>query len=163
MAATIAYAAEYGATPTEIELEVLVQFVNAQYAYGQHIAVMDPSVYAFESLGVALASTASMFQNMFGPANPRYPVSTMRDVQFATDAYASVFGHAGTQAQIQHFAEQLNYFEDLYRSAAIFGSDPNIDLLARGAIYGQMLGIEHEINPTTITGIGDNTSNVYTI
>ena len=162
-AGTIAYTAEYGAAPTETELGVLVQFTTAQYAYGQHIGVMDPTVYAFESLGVALASTAQKFQNTFGPSNPKFPASTAGDEQFAIDAYASVFGHSGNQDQIQHFVEQLYYFENLYKSAGVFGSAQNIDLLARGAIYGQMLGIEHEINPTTITGIGDNTSNVYTI
>ena len=44
IAATIAYAAEYGEAPNATELGVLVQFVDAQYAYGQHIGVMDPSV-----------------------------------------------------------------------------------------------------------------------
>ena len=60
-----------------------------------------------------------------------------------TDAYTSVFGHAGSAAQVQHFVDQLNFFETLYTAAGTFGSPSNIDLLARGAIYGQMLGIEH--------------------
>jgi hypothetical protein len=61
-----------------------------------------------------------------------------------TDAYTSVFGHAGSAAQVQHFVDQLNFFETLYTAAGTFGSASNIDLLARGAIYGQMLGIDHE-------------------
>ena len=40
--------------------------------------------------------------------------------------------------------DQLDSFEALYTAAGIFGSVSKIDLLARGAIYGQMLGIEHE-------------------
>ena len=73
-----------------------------------------------------------------------YPASAAGDAQFVTDAYTSVFGHTGTAAQVQHFVDQLNFFETLYTAAGTFGSASNIDLLARGAIYGQMLGIEHE-------------------
>ena len=79
-----------------------------------------------------------------------YPVSTVGDVHFVDAAYASVFGHAGTAAQIQLFVDQLDSFEALYSAAGTFGSASNIDLLARGAIYGQMLGVEHESEPVGI-------------
>src|ERR1044071_2978569 len=143
---TVVYTAEYGTAPSTTELNVLVQFSRAQYAFGQQIGVMDAGVYAFESLGVALASTGTQFQTAFGPSNPAYPVSPVGDAQFATDAYASVFGHAGSQAQVQHFIDQLNHFEGLYSTAGVFGNANNVDLLARGAVYGQMLGIEQEIH-----------------
>jgi len=39
--------------------------------------------------------------------------------------------------------DQLNYYVGIYTAAGTFGSASNIDLLARGAVYGQMLGIEH--------------------
>ena len=147
-AGTLVYTAEYGTVPTgATEIAALAQFAQSQYAYGQQIGVMDAGVYAFESLGVALASTGTQFQSSFGPANPTYPAAPVGDAQFATDAYASVFGHAGSQAQVQHFVDQLHFFENLYTAAGGFGSATNVDLLARGAIYGQMLGIEHEINP----------------
>jgi parallel beta-helix repeat protein len=149
-AGTIVYTAEYGSAPSASEVSVLVQFTNPQYAYGQQIGVMDPAVYAYQSLGVALASTATQFQNTFGPSNPTYPATPAGDTQFATDAYASVFGHPAGPAQIQQFVAQLNFFETLYTSAGGFGGPTNIDLLARGAVYGQMLGIEHEINPTAL-------------
>jgi hypothetical protein len=113
--------------------------------YGQQIGVQDPSIYAFQALGVALASTATNFQNTFSPA-------VDGDVQFVVDAYASVFGQAGSGAQIQQFVDQLNSFEALYSAAGVFGSPSNIDLLARGAVYGQMLGVEHELNPGTLVG-----------
>ena len=142
-AGTIVYAAEFGSPPDASELTVLNQFTQAQFDYGQQIGVMDPSVYAYQSLGVALA-TGQHFQNEFGPSNSMYSASAAGDALFVTDAYAIVFGHAGTVAQVQQFADQLNYFETLYTAAATFGSPSNIDLLARGAVYGQMLGIEHE-------------------
>jgi autotransporter passenger strand-loop-strand repeat protein len=139
-AGTIVYTAEFGSAPSATELNVLNQFTQAQFAYGQQIGVQDPSIYAFQALGVALASTATNFQNTFGPA-------VDGDVQFVVDAYASVFGQAGSGAQIQQFVDQLNSFEALYTAAGVFGSQSNIDLLARGAVYGQMLGIEQESNP----------------
>ncbi len=149
IAGTIVYTAEFGAAPSTTELAVLSQFAQTQFTYGQQIGVQDPSIYAFQALGVALASGAH-FQNTFGPTNTLYPASTVGDVHFVDAAYASVFGHAGTAAQVQQFVDQLNYSETLYTAASTFGSSSNIDLLARGAVYGQMLGIEHES-----TGIGN--------
>jgi hypothetical protein len=89
------------------------------------------------------SARATHFQNTFGP-------SVDGDVQFVVNAYASVFGHPGSGSQIQQFADQLNYFEALYTAAGTFWSPSNIDLLARGAVYGQMLGIEHESAPVGI-------------
>ena len=109
-AGTIVYAAEFGSPPDASELTVLNQFTQAQFDYGQQIGVMDPSVYAYQSLGVALA-TGQHFQNEFGPSNSMYSASAAGDALFVTDAYAIVFGHAGTAAQVQQFADQLNYFE----------------------------------------------------
>ena len=70
-AGTIVYTAAYGSAPDATELTVLTQFTQAQYAYGQQIGVMDPGVYAYQALGVALASSGQHFQNEFGPSNPR--------------------------------------------------------------------------------------------
>jgi autotransporter passenger strand-loop-strand repeat protein len=148
-AGTIVYTAEFGMAPSATELTILNQFTQAQFDFGQKIGVMDPSIYAFQALGVALAS-GPHFQDTFGPTNALYPVSTVGDVHFVDAAYASVFGHAGTAAQIQLFVDQLDSFEALYSAAGTFGSASNIDLLARGAIYGQMLGIEHESGPVGI-------------
>ena len=145
-AGTIVYTAEFGSAPSATELTILNQFTQAQFDFGQKIGVMDPSIYAFQALGVALAS-GPHFQDTFGPTNVLYPVSTVGDVHFVDDSYASVFGHAGTAAQVQHFVDQLDSFEALYTAAGTFGSASNIDLLARGAVYGQMLGIEHESAP----------------
>ena len=54
--------------------------------------------------------------------------------------------------------EQLTHFENLYADAGLFGNASNIDLLARGAIYGQMLGIQHEIDQTGASIIGIRTA-----
>ena len=110
-------------------------------------------MYAYQSLGAALASTAPLFQNTFAPSNSAYPASAAGDAQFVVDAYPSVFGSAASQAQIELFTAQLNFFEDLYTAAGVFGNSSNIDLLARGAVYGQMLGMEQEIPPPTLVGL----------
>jgi aryl-phospho-beta-D-glucosidase BglC (GH1 family) len=144
-AGTIVYTAEYGAAPSATELNILVGFTTSQYAYGQQIGVADPVVYAYQALGAALASTGTHFQSTFGPSNPAYPASTAGDAKFAADAYTSVFGHPGSPAQVQVFVNQVHFFEGLYTAAGVYGSASNIDLLARGAAYGQMLGLEAEI------------------
>jgi len=69
------------------------------------------------------------------------------DAQFVADTYTSVFGHAGSSAQVQHFIDQFNFLEGLYTASGVFGSPANVDLLARGGIYGQMLGVHAELDP----------------
>ena len=155
-AAMIVYTAESGLAPSATELTVLVQFTAAQYTYGQQSGVSDPTIYAYQSLGVALAATAEHFQNTFGP--PTYPASPGGDIQFVVDAYTSVFSHPGNAAQIQQFVNQLAYFENLYSDAGVFGNASNIDLLAKGSIYGQMLGVQHETDPTGASIIGLSTT-----
>ena len=90
---------------------------------------------------------ASSFPNKFGSANSAYPNSTAGDAKLVTDAFGSVFGHAGSAAQVQHFVDQLNFYEGIYTAAGVFGDASNVDLLARGAVYGQMLGVEHGMTP----------------
>src|SRR5215469_11180373 len=65
-AGTNVYTAEFGFPPSATELNVLTQFAQAQYSYGQQIGVQDAALYAYQSLGVALAG-ATQFQNTFGP------------------------------------------------------------------------------------------------
>jgi hypothetical protein len=150
------YTAEYGSAPSATELNVLTLFTQAQYTYGQQIGVQDAVLYAYQSLGAALAG-ATQFQNTFGP-------TVGGDVQFVVDAYASVFGQPGSGAQIQQFVDQLNYLEALYTAAGTFGSASNIDLLARGAVYGQMLGIEQEgqlVSPQPTANISNTGSGAW--
>lgn len=147
IASKVVYTKVYGFHPDDAQLNILIEFTTPQYAYGQQIGVMSPSVYAFEALGLALASTANLFQNTYGPSNSIYPNTTIGDAQFVTDAYNDVFGHPGNSAQVQHFVTQLNFFEDIYTASGSFGSAANVNLSARSAIYGQMLGVRAEVDP----------------
>jgi len=146
-ASTTVYTAEYGVAPIATELNGLIQFTTPQYAYGQQIGVLDPAAYAHEALGVALASTATLFQNTYGPSNPTYPNTAAGNAQFVSDAYASVFGHSPTSAAAQVFINELNLLEGLYTATGVYGTPANIDLLARGGIYGLMWGMHAELDP----------------
>jgi probable HAF family extracellular repeat protein len=145
-ASTIVYAAEYGSPPDPTETLKLIGFTTQQYTYGQQIGVIDPVLYAYEALGAALASDASHFQNTYGPT------AIASDNVFVTNAYTDVFGHPGTSAQAQHFVDQLSFLESIYTASGSFGSPTNVELIARGAVYGQMLGVEAEMTQVPIVG-----------
>jgi hypothetical protein len=144
LAATTIYVGEYGSAPSSSELANLVEFLTAQYNYGVQIGVLDPTVYAYQALGQALAASATQFQTTWGPSNASFPNTAAGDANFVADAYLDVFNQPGTAAQIQVFENQLKFFEGIYAASGAFGTSDNIDLLARGAVYGQMLGIQSE-------------------
>jgi hypothetical protein len=91
--------------PDAAELNVLSQFAQAQFAYGQQMGVQDPSIYALQALGVALASTATQFQNTFGPSNPAQPVSTAGDVplQMTLNRHVDTARIASTDREVDAF------------------------------------------------------------
>jgi hypothetical protein len=69
------------------------------------------------------------------------------DSTFVAEAYEAAFGFAPGPAQIDHFVQQVDYFESIYTDSGAYGTDATrIDLLARGAVYGQMLGISAEMD-----------------
>lgn len=141
-----AYQKMYGIAPSANETNLLADFNTIQYAYGHNIGVFSPKVYVYEALGLALAEqsdTGSMaFKSKYGPS------TIWSDVTFVTQAYFDVFGVNPTTAQVQHFTDQVNFFKNLYIGSGAFGSDfIRIDLLARGAVYGQMIGFQAPGSP----------------
>jgi parallel beta-helix repeat protein len=150
--ALVTYQNMYGAPPSSTELSILGEFVAAQSSYGQLIGVQDPTVYVYEALGAALASGSDTGSKAF--ANTWGPLAIASDTTFTTQAYASVFATPGTSAQIQHFIDQIDFFKSLYTASGAYGTDANqIDLLARGAIYGQMLGVKAEFTDVALVGV----------
>jgi hypothetical protein len=135
----IVYSAEYGAAPQPSELETLIAFTNPQYSYGQHIGVMDPVVYAYEALGAAMSGSQYFQQGL---------AVTPNDADFVSSAYMGVFHQSGTPAQIDAFLNQLQFLEAFYTEAHL----PNANLVARGAVFGQMLGVEAEMTQVPIVG-----------
>ena len=124
-----------GTPPTSDQLWNLKVFDAKQSSYGQAIGVLDATVYMYEALGSALADAAA-FVSKWGP------LKIGSDATFLSQAYVDVFGSAGMPAQIQHFVDQINFFKSIYTSSGAFGDSNHIDLVARGAVYGQMLGIK---------------------
>jgi hypothetical protein len=122
-----------GITPTSSHLDALTAFSQAQYNYYFSRGVLDPSIAAYEAIGMGLAETA--------PFGTRFGGGT--DQAFITSTYQSAFGRAPLTSQVTHFQNQLDYFEGLYLSAGITSSVAVAR--ARGAVVGQMLGFaSHE-------------------
>jgi hypothetical protein len=152
-AAAAVYAAMYGAVPSSAELNILAAyFTPAQFAYAQQIGVADPALYCYQALGLGLAlmsdTGSTSFAAEWGPANPSCPNTPDGNAAFVAQAYAAVFGHAGTQGSIDEFIAQVNFFVSLYTaSPPVAGADADtICLLARGAVFGLMVGVAVENN-----------------
>ena len=138
IAAHTVYEKMFDLAPTQSQLVNLEQFGIAQASYGSQIQVADVLVYVYQAFAHALCE-GSHFSDNFGP--DVFPLES----NFITEAYLDVFGSQAGQPQVEHFLQQLSYFQSIYESSGAYGNDADrIDLLARGAIVGQMLGIASE-------------------
>ncbi|HEY5503769.1 MAG TPA: Ig-like domain-containing protein, partial [Sedimentisphaerales bacterium] len=151
-AAVTSYHSMYNTIPSPAEIDVLTQFSQNQFSYGSRIGVIDPSIYMHQALGLALASQSdtgskywSNLNSPIGLHSDLIPNTVAGDTYWAASAYKTVFGSTPGALQTQHFEDQVVFFKNLYQTSGAFGSDGNvIDLLARGAVYGQMIGIAVE-------------------
>jgi hypothetical protein len=126
-----------GTAPSQSVLDNLIDFETLQYNYAVSIGVADPLVHMWEALGQALSGGSTQFSSNIGP------MALPENATFVAEAYEAAFGFAPGQPQIDHFVSQVNYFEDLY--AGVYPAE-SATLLARGAVYGQMLGISAELD-----------------
>jgi probable HAF family extracellular repeat protein len=121
------------------QLQDLIAFSNAQYAYGQHIGLPDPGLYVYEALGAALSAQPNFLD--FANIND--------DTAFVTAIAGKTFyPQQESPAQIQSFLGQLHFLEAFYSAAHI----ANYELVAKGATFGQMLGVEAELTVVPIVG-----------
>lgn len=135
------YFAMTSTQPSDTTIANLINFGNLQYDYGSSIGVSDPLIYMWQALGQALTEVSGFFNSTYGP------MTLPNDSAFAAEAYESAFGFAPGQPQLEHFVQQVNFFEAIYTDSGAYGTDAaRIDLLARGAVYGQMLGISAEMD-----------------
>jgi hypothetical protein len=135
------YESMYGSAPSSTELWTLKEFDAAQSSYAQAIGIQSAVVYMYSALGQALADRSDTGSTAF--SSTWGPQTISSDAALAAQAYDHVFGTQGTQAQVQHFIDQLSFYNTIYETSGAYGTDANyIDLLARGAIYGQMLGVQ---------------------
>ena len=140
-AAVIVFRETYGFSPNDTQLNVLHAFVQPQFNYGTSIGVADPILFVYEALGLALCGGSNLFASTYGP------LVLQSDAVFAAKAYEATLGFAPTQAQIDHFVRQVDYFKSIYAASGAYGSNPvHIDYLARGAVYGQIIGVAAELD-----------------
>jgi hypothetical protein len=112
-------------TPTPLQLQILTDFDNSQYAY--------------EALGAALSSAPNFLRF----------ANIQDDTAFVTAAAGYAFHQPESPAQIASFVGQLHFLEGFYSAAHL----PNYELVAKGAVFGLMLGVETELVPIVGTSM----------
>jgi hypothetical protein len=116
----------------------ITQFAQGQFAFGEQIGVFSPTVYMYEALGLAFAETKAP-----GILNS---LANTPDPAFVSFIYNLVFGVQPGAPIVQGFLSQLDFFESIYVDSGAFGGDlAHIQHLARGAVVGQMLGLNADI------------------
>lgn len=113
-----------------------------QYGY-------NPQVYACEVLGLAFAfgdeNGGTGFANNFGPSNSAMPATTAGDTAFANAAASTIFGSGETANTPGAILTFVTNWEAFYTHNGIPGNPTptlaQIDLAARGAAWGDALGI----------------------
>jgi hypothetical protein len=119
-------------------LAVLSQFAQGQFTFGQQIGVFSPTVYMYEALGLALAQAPQFSPALHGFLSP----ADAADELFVSFVYQFVFGVRPKAEIVQLFVSQLDFFESIYVASGAFGPDiTQIQILSRGAVFGQMLGV----------------------
>lgn len=131
-----------GEAPDESQIESHISFVNAQQNYAASVGIADPVVYGFEALASAFASGNYEGDSRFAQLVAGRDGSSAADTIFVVQMYNEIFDASPTQAQAQHFFNQVNYFQNLYQSNGI------ADWAVRGygAAAGQMLGASLRID-----------------
>jgi hypothetical protein len=124
---------------TSMQFVALIDFSNSQLAYAQQIGLPDPALYTFEALGAALSSQPNFLRF----------ANIQDDTAFVTATAGYAFQQPESPAQIQGFVSQLHFLEGFYSAAHI----PNYELVAKGAVFGLMLGIETELLHVPLIGI----------
>ena len=142
--AIIVYDYVFGATPNSLHLDMLSPFVLNQIMSPGYQATFDPTLGGYEALGLGLASTPEFIQ-AFAQGGEN---------DFIVDNYLNAFNRAPTTAQIEHFENQLSYFESLYLNVGI---DPTTAALgARGAVLGQIIGVAADESGNALTHAAEN-------
>jgi hypothetical protein len=140
----------YGAVGTSAEITSLVtQFLPAQVANAEQYG-LNPQVYASEALGLAFAfgneNQSTAFENNFGPSNSAMPDSAAGDAAFAAAGASTIFGSASTANLINALDGYVVNWKAFYTSHGVPGvanaTPDQIDLAARGAAWGDAVGVE---------------------
>lgn len=142
-------ASMYGKTGTSAEITSLtINFLPAQVANATHNG-LNPLVYACEALGLVFAfgneNGSTAFSNNFGPSNSTMPNTTAGDAAFAAAASSAIFGSTSTANLVNVMGGFVSFWKGFFTANGVPGlSSPSaaqIDLAARGASWGDMVGV----------------------
>jgi hypothetical protein len=134
----------YNATGTAAEINSLItNFLPAQIANATSNG-LNPQVYACEALGLAFAfgneTGSTAFANNFGPS------TIQSDAAFAAAACGTIFGAASTANLVNVMGNFVANWKAFYTLQGIPGNATptvnQIDIAARGAAWGDMVGVE---------------------
>jgi hypothetical protein len=147
--AVVVEASMYSATGTSAEITSLTtNFLPAQLANAtQH--GFNAQIYACEALGLVFAfgneNSSTAFSNNFGPSNSAMPNSTAGDAAYATAASNTIFGSASTTNLVSVLENFISNWKAFYTAHGVPGyatpTAAQIDLAARGASWGDMVGV----------------------
>jgi hypothetical protein len=136
-------ASMYGATGTDAAITNLAtNFLPAQVANATANG-LNPQVYACEAVGLAFAfgneTGSTAFANNFGPS------TIPSEAAFATAASTAIFGAASTANLVNVMQTFVSNWDAFYTAHGVPGlANPTaaqIDLAARGAAWGDMVGV----------------------
>jgi hypothetical protein len=150
----------YGMTGTSAEITFLTtNFLPAQVANATHWG-LNAQVYACEVLGLAFAfgneTGNTAYSSNFGPSNSAMPNTTAGDAAFASAASHAIFDTASTANLVNVMQNFVSNWETFYTAHGVPGlSNPSaaqIDLAARGAAWGDMVGVALANNLGPVNG-----------
>jgi hypothetical protein len=154
----------YGAVGTAAEITNLVtNFLPAQVAVATQFG-FNPQVFACEALGLAFAfgneTGSTSFSANFGPSNPAMPNTAAGDAEFAAAASQTIFGTASTANLVNAIDGYVTNWKAFYTSNGIPGNasptTADIDLAARGAAWGDAVGVALANNLGPLSGLTTN-------
>jgi hypothetical protein len=142
-------ASMYGVTGTSAEITNLTtNFLPAQVQNALNHG-LNAQVYACEVVGLAFAfgneTGGTAFANNFGPSNNAMPNTAAGDAAFAAAACNTIFGAASTANLVSVMQNFVSNWESFYTAHGVAGlanaTAGQIDLAARGAAWGDMVGV----------------------
>ena len=148
----------YGAVGTSNEVTALAtQFLPAQAANAIAHG-FNPQVYGSEALGLVFAfgneNGSTAFADNFGPSS--HNPALLPDSGFASAAASTIFGSASTPTIVNAIEGYVANWEAFYSANGIPGnahpSSLQIDIAARGAAWGDAVGLELANNLGPLNG-----------
>jgi hypothetical protein len=152
-------ASMYGVTGTSDEItSLVVNFLPAQVSNAIANG-LNPQVYACEALGLLFAfgneTSSTAFASNFGPST-LMPNTAAGDAYFAGAACNTIFGAASTANLVSAMQTFVSNWDAFYTAHGVPGlANPTaaqIDLAARGAAWGDMVGVALANNIGPLSG-----------